>query len=208
MLNCWRVVGVVATLGLGVFCAGCASEDEVVVAEAPATRGRPAEAWAADLAKHDRAVRDAAVAALTDIGEPGVPLVVPHLDSKDPGTRYSALAVLAAVGPGALPQAEVVTARLADTDAQVRAEAAYTLGRLGKDAPMAVAPLTKALSDTDWYVRWRAATALGGLGHWAETAIEKLESVVLHDLDRRVGVVSEEALGLIRADIGRWRGPR
>jgi HEAT repeat protein len=100
--------------------------------------------------------RDAAAAALVQLGEAALPPLVERLGADDPGVRMAALSVLGGLADRrAVP---ALAARLADADPNVRAAAAEALGRVG--GPEAAAVLVAALDSDDQTLQLAALEAL------------------------------------------------
>ncbi len=100
--------------------------------------------------------RDAAAAALVQLGAAALPPLVERLALADAGIRLAALSVLGALGDRrAVP---ALAARLVDEDPNVRAAAAEALGRVG--GPEAAAVLLAALDSDDQPLQLAALEAL------------------------------------------------
>ncbi len=104
--------------------------------------------------------RDAAIDALTKMGEKAVPTLEKAISSTDADVRKNALACLCKMGKIGRAAAPTCIAALKDPSAEVRRNAAYALGRMAADSREAVAALTYALKDKDREVRLLAAFAL------------------------------------------------
>ena len=139
----------------------------------------------------DYHLRDAAQAALLEIGASAVePLIAALKDSGWSG-RFGAAQVLGKMGdPRALGP---LTALLSDKDESMHVAGIGGLGEL-RD-PGGVAPLAALLSDASEDTRRQAALALGYIGH--VSAVQPLV-VALRDEDSGVRWVSAQQLGRIR----------
>jgi len=117
--------------------------------------------------------RHAAVArALTKIGRPVVPVLVPVVATGDPSQRRSVIAILQAIGEDAVPAlGEVV----ADERNAHSAEAASLLGELVEEGAAAAPLLVAALADDRFEVRWEARR---GLRRFEGVALDALTAVL------------------------------
>ncbi|MBN1200619.1 MAG: HEAT repeat domain-containing protein [Anaerolineae bacterium] len=156
-------------------------------------------------------------AALRDIGEPAIPVLIDALDDADWQIRLHATDVLGDIGgedvvPALIdslhdPEARVrwraaealantgnisavpdLVRALRDSEHEVRISAASALGRIGDAA--AVPGLIDKLRDRDWRARWAAAEALWRIG---EAAVAPLLAA-LRENDERVRPVAIHAL--------------
>jgi HEAT repeat protein len=114
---------------LAVGCVGCARKSGPVTAG-----GRPAAAWAADLASPDPTDRKKAARELGHIGaadKAAVPALVGALKDKDAGVRETAVLALLAIGPPAAKAAPALTeVRDRDPVPKVRQEAGKAVDRV------------------------------------------------------------------------------
>lgn len=108
----------------------------------------------------DRAVRQAAIGALTAIGEPSVPVLGLCLSDPQPGVQEAASSVLAVIADERV-LVPLITA-LGNQDWIVRMHAAKALGRI-KDA-RAIEPLVPLLQDKVKAVREEVSIALAAIG--------------------------------------------
>jgi len=108
----------------------------------------------------DRAVREAAIAALTALGAPAVESLGACLRDANLIVQESAAAILSAIGDARV--ADGLIASLASTDWVVRMHAAKALGRIAE--ARAVPALVPLLQDKVKAVREEAGTALARLG--------------------------------------------
>ena len=169
----------------------------------------------------DRAVREAAIGALTAIGGPSVPVLGLCLSDPQAGVQEAASSVLASIADERV--LAPLIAALKNKDWIVRMHAAKALGRI-KD-PSAVEPmipllqdkvkavreevtialaeigesalpsLLEALKHTEWLVRLHAVEALGKSR--SPAAVEPLLSVLFNDHDQAVREDVVRALGQI-----------
>jgi HEAT repeat protein len=100
--------------------------------------------------------RDAAAAALVQLGAEALPGLVERLGAADAGLRVTALAVIGRLGDRRA--VTTLAARLADEDPNVRAAAAEALGQVG--GPEAAAVLLAALDSDDRTLQAAALEAL------------------------------------------------
>jgi HEAT repeat protein len=116
--------------------------------------------------------REAAAAALAQLGVHAVPALVERLAAEDPDLRQAAASVLAAIADRrSVPP---LAARLADPDPNVRAAAADALGKIG--GAEAVAALGAAVESDDATLRLSAVEALGLLH--APLPVERIEALL------------------------------
>ena len=125
--------------------------------------GTPASASAIklllnDLGNANERVREAAAAALGQVGARAVEPLMGALADSSELVREAAIGALREIGA---PGTKALVAGLADPDRHVRWRAADALGRIGD--PKATKALTSALDDPDQYVREAAATALAAI---------------------------------------------
>ncbi len=122
-----------------------------------------------DLKDEDEGVRDAAVKALVNIGEPAVEPLIEALKDGNANFRYMAAEALEEIGDRRA--VEPLIEALKDKDFTVRGMAASALGNI-KDA-RAVEPLIKALKDEGRTVRSSAAEALEKIAWQPKDNVEK-----------------------------------
>ncbi len=139
----------------------------------------------------DRAVREAAIGALSLIGEPSVPALATCLADPALQVQESASGILASIADARV-FSPLVTA-LGSRDWIVRMHAAKGLGRIGD--PEAVAALMPLLQDKVKAVREEASIALASLGGVAAVA---LIQALQHD-EWLVRLHAVEALGKLRS---------
>ncbi|GLC28204.1 HEAT repeat domain-containing protein [Roseisolibacter agri] len=179
----------------------------------PGYKGRPSDAWIAQLAAPGLDGRLDAAAALGEVLrlQPNAPKVVTALvaalaDTSDP-VRVAAASAIRHAGRGggrvreqlqrdAVP---AVAALLADSaHPVVRTQAVAVLRDFGPDAAPTSAPaLAGALSDPDPFVRRPAAEALGALGEAAQLVAASLARAATRDGDFRVRRAAAHALALV-----------
>lgn len=174
------------------------------------------------LRDEDRSVRQAAIGALTKLGEHAVPALAGCVTHPDVAVQEAAVGILAETGDaravpvllpllrsqnwivrshaakalGRIGAAETVTALLPllqDKVKAVRVEAGLALARMG---PAAVADLVQALGHHEWLVRLHAVEALGKMK--SPDAVEPLLYTLFNDADAAVREDAVRALG----DIG------
>jgi HEAT repeat protein len=143
------------------------------------------------LKDRDRSVREAAIAALTSIGEPSVEAVGGCLADPDLSVQEAASAVLASIADDRV--LEPLLRALASGDWIVRMHAAKALGRLKN--PHSVPALIPLLQDKVKAVREETSTALAAIG---EAAIPALVDA-LRDHEWLVRLHAVEALGKTRS---------
>jgi len=139
------------------------------------------------LRDRDRSVREAAMGALTSIGEPSVVALGACLTDPELSVQESASAVLASIADGRVLDPLVRTLR--SSDWIVRMHAAKAVGRI-KD-PGSIQSLIPLLQDTVKAVREEASTALAAMG---EAAIPALLNTLTHQ-DWLVRLHAVESLG-------------
>ena len=140
------------------------------------------------LKEEDEDVRDWAVAALIEIGEPAVEPLIKALKEEDEDVRDWAVAALIKIGE---PAIEPLIKAFSDKDKYIPIRASWTLIRIGEPA---VEPLIKALKDKDKHVLFFAAGTLGEIG---DVRSKEPLIQVLKDEDEDVQRVAAEALGKI-----------
>jgi len=139
-------------------------------------------------------VRDAAAAALAQIGSPALRSLV--LALRDPNWRVRAGATAALAVLNERRAMYPLIASLHDPYAQVRAGAARALGNL-RDS-RAVEPLLNTLRDAELLVRSQAAVALGRIGD--ERAVDPLVNTLANAKPPSVRANAALALGLMRSE--------
>lgn len=139
----------------------------------------------------DRAVREAAIGALSSIGEPSVPALGICLADAALHVQEAASAILASIADARV--FEPLVAALGSHDWIVRMHAAKALGRIGDSE--AVAALMPLLQDKVKAVREEASGALAAIGGAAVTA---LVHALQHD-DWLVRLHAVEALGKLKS---------
>lgn len=142
-------------------------------------------------------VRDAAAAALRDLGEGGLERCIKALRNGNAPVRGGAAWALGEIGSDRA--VGVLVERLGDQDAEVRSGAAWALGKIGEPA---LQPCIDALKSPKPAVRWAAADALGWIG--SEKAVGVLVER-LEDEDEGVRWAAARALG--RVGSGKAVGP-
>lgn len=179
------------------------------------------------LQDEDRAVRDAATAALRKIGQAAVPTLISVLRHPNGNVQEAAVSILkdladpraldpligcltslnwvvrmhAARGLGVLGKERAVPSLvplLVDRVKAVRVEATDALARIGR---LALATLVAALRHHEWILRLHACEALGKIG--AAEAVGPLCQVMLNDRDAAVRQDAAKALGGIGHAAGR-----
>jgi HEAT repeat protein len=139
----------------------------------------------------DRAVRQAAIGALTAIGEPSVPVLGLCLSDPQPDVQEAASSVLALIADDRV--LAPLIASLGNQDWIVRMHAAKALGRI-KDA-RAIDPLIPLLQDKVKAVREEVTIALAAMG---EAALPSLLEALKHS-EWLVRLHAVEALGKSRS---------
>jgi HEAT repeat protein len=187
-----------------VFGAGCHTD--------PGYKGRPSEAWIAQLAEPGLDQRIEAATALGEVLrlQPNAPKVVTALvaalaDTSDP-VRVAAASAIRHAGRGGRRVREqlerdavpAIAALLADSaHPAVRTQAVAVLRDFGPDAAPTSAPaLAGALADPDPFVRRPAADALGALGEAARPVVQRIIAAT-RDADFRVRRAAARALALV-----------
>lgn len=127
------------------------------------------------LAEENRLVKDAAIEALSALGEAAAPALSSALGNKVYAIRQGAVEALAQVGPSSLSS---ILPQLESDDPETRIHAATAIGRLGQGATSAADAVAKLLSDAHYNVRWHAAWALERVGvpQDAEIVLRRLAS--------------------------------
>lgn len=198
-----------------------AIREEAAVCLGALRDGRAVDPLVALLQDRDRAVRQAAIGALTQIGAPAVPALVACVTHQESDVQEAAAGILAAIGDqragpvllrslgninwivrshaakalGRIGEPEAARALLPllqDKVKAVRAEAAQALASLG---PTALPVLLEALSHHEWLVRLHAVESLGRMK--APEAVEPLLYVLFNDTDSAVREDTVRALGEI-----------
>lgn len=137
----------------------------------PAHRGRPLTEWRQELQSGPPMVRERAVVALCELGEPAVQPLVGAINDQDFNVRTLAIFCLGRMGPKAKEAVPALVRTLEDRDWIVRRYAAGALGFLEGTAASAAPALAKAaVEDRTPEVRQTAKFALGRLGPEAREA--------------------------------------
>jgi HEAT repeat protein len=139
----------------------------------------------------DRAVRQAAVEALTAIGEPSVPVLALCLSDPRPGVQEAASSVLSLIADERV--LDPLIAALRSPDWIVRMHAAKALARIEDER--AIRPLIPLLQDKVKAVREEATTALAKIG---DPALPSLLEALKHS-EWLVRLHAVEALGKSRS---------
>jgi HEAT repeat protein len=127
--------------------------------------------WRQDLQSGTPMVRERAVAALCDVGEPVVPDLVGAIADQDFNVRTLAILCLGRLGPKAKEAVPALVKTLEDRDWIVRRHAAGALGLLEATAADAAPALVRAaVEDSNSEVRQTATFALRRLGPAAREA--------------------------------------
>jgi HEAT repeat protein len=170
--------------------AALASHDAAgqVTTPEPLYRGRAFGEWRQDLQGGTPFVRERAVVALCEVGEPAVPLLVGAIADQDFNVRTLAVFCLGRLGPKAKDAIPALVATLEDRDWIVRKYAAGALGMLETTARDAAPALARAaVEDSNSEVRQTATFALGRLGPAArETARPVLQQLSTAGADEAV----------------------
>lgn len=174
-------------------------EDWAVREEAATALGSLRDARAVDplvrlLRDGDRAVRTAAIAALTAIGEPSIEALGACLTDKDLAVQESAAAILATIADTRV--LDQLIGALKSEDWIIRMHAAQALGRIRE--PRAIPALVPLLQDKVKAVRVDVA---GALAHIGEAAVPTLLEALKH-AEWLVRLHAIEALGKMRAPQG------
>ena len=143
----------------------------------------------------DPKVRDAAAAAVGQMGPDAVPHLSELLRHDDKYVRRQAVWALGKLGPLAAPSLPGLVTALGDADPRTASGAAEALGRMGPDATDAVPALTEAMRGTNIVLCRLAAKALSQVGRAA------LPQLLVHLRHRDPFVRGEAALAL------GWMGP-
>ncbi len=181
----WRVL-ILCTI-LGVALAGPDGEAQGPASE-PLHRGRTFGEWRQDLHGGTPIVRERAVVALSEFGEPAVPLLIGAIADHDFNVRTLSIFSLGRMGPMAKEAVPTLVKTLDDRDWIVRRYAAGALGLLGTAAVEAAPALARsAVEDPSSEVRQTSAIALGRLGDAArETAGPVLQQLSVAGADEAV----------------------
>lgn len=171
-------------------------EDWAVREDAAAALGRLKDARAVMpltvlLRDEDRAVRQAAIGALTSIGEPAVEALGRCLNEESLQVQEAASEILAGIGDGRV--FDPLVKALGSTDWIVRMHAIKALGRIGE--PEAVPALVPLLQDKVKAVREEAAGALAAIG---TASIPSLVQALRHE-EWLVRLHAVEALGKLKS---------
>jgi HEAT repeat protein len=136
-----------------------------VPAPEPVYKGRPFGEWRQDLQSGTPMVRERAVVAFCELGEPAVPLLVGAIADQDFNVRTLAIFCLGRLGAKAKGAVPALVRTLEDRDWIVRKYAAGALGLLEATAVDAAPALARtAVEDSHLEVRQTATFALGRLG--------------------------------------------
>lgn len=141
----------------------------------------------------DRAVREAAIGALTAIGEPSVPVLGLCLSDPQPAVQEAASTVLASIADSRV--LAPLIASLKNSDWIVRMQAARALGRINDQT--SVPHLIPLLQDKVKAVREETSTALAAIG---EPALPALRDATTHG-DWLVRLHAVEALGKTKSSL-------
>jgi len=160
-------------------------------------RGRPFEEWRRDLQGGAPMIRERAVVALCELGEPAVPLLVGAIDDHDFNVRTLAIFCLGRLGPKSKDAVPALVKALEDRDWIVRRYAAAALGTLEATAAASAPALARtAVEDPEAGVRQTAKFALARLGAEArDTARPILQQASVGGAD---DAVRTRALELLR----------
>lgn len=165
--------------------------EEAAIALGETRDSRAVEPLVSILRDPDRAVRQAAIGALTAIGEPSVVAVGTCLYDADLTLQESASAVLSSIADHRV--VDPLTDALRSPDWIVRMHAATALGRISD--PRAVAHLVPLLQDKVKAVREETAHGLARIG---EAAVPALIEALAHE-DWLVRLHTVEALGKVKS---------
>jgi HEAT repeat protein len=127
-------------------------------------QGHPVTYWLKLLGSDEEPAQQAAVEALSRLGQAAVPELIRALKDEDWQVRNQAAVALGVIGPEARAAVPALSELLQDEDKYLRSNAATAVGKLGREARSAVPELTKAVKDRDEDVRQNAAAALGRIG--------------------------------------------
>src|SRR5262245_35756673 len=139
----------------------------------PFFEGRPASAWAADLADNRDGTR--AAASLKKGGRAALPVLMELALHGTPEVQPNARAVIVQIGDLAVP---ALTKSLEASSAEERRLAASVFGELGAGAKPALPVLVRLLKDPDKDVAKSAAAALEKLGPAAAPAVPELTALL------------------------------
>ena len=127
----------------------------------------------------DKAVRHAALEALSQIGPPAeavLPAILEQLDSGDAKSRQLAARVLGSIGYLEIEAEDALVAALEDSEPGVRAASLSALVQTGAELPEgSIARLAEFLTAQDAETRADAVLALGQLGPEAAEAVSAIE---------------------------------
>jgi HEAT repeat protein len=189
----WRSVLVGASLAAAVVGQGVEAQTP---GSEPVYRGRPLGDWRQELQSGHPMIRERAVVALCELGEPAVPLLVGAIGDQDFNVRTLAIFCLGRMGPKAKEAVPVLVQTLGDRDWIVRRYAAGALGYLeGTAAGAAPALARTAVEDASPDVRQTATFSLGRLGPEArETVQATLRQIGVTGADEAVRTRAAELL--------------
>ncbi len=145
-----------------------------------------------------RTVPEEALAALCQLGKPGLRTVVGELDRHGTAMRRRIARALRAAGDRAISIVPDLIARWPRDPPPTRAEICAILGAMPAAADVSVPFLVTALDDEETPVRVAAVQALGELGPCATSAIDRLRAL-LEDED--LGVVEPAVEALVRIEV-------
>jgi HEAT repeat protein len=155
----------------------------------------------------DKAVRHAALEALSQIGPPAeavLPAILEQLDSGDAKSRQLAARVLGSIGYLEIEAEDALVAALEDSEPGVRAASLSALVQTGAELPEgSIARLAEFLTAQDAETRADAVLALGQLGPEAAEAVSAIE-VALADESSDIRHSAAWALG----NMGEEQGAR
>ena len=131
--------------------------------------------------------------ALSEIGEPAIPILIDALTDDHWCVRANAADTLGNIGlPAKVAIPNLITC-LDDAHNRVRRHAAEALGRMGEAASSAVSALTSRLTDETMQVRYNAALSLARIEPSANKAVPALTATLM-DEDRYVRYFAAVAL--------------
>jgi len=112
------------------------------------SKAQDIESLIKQLGEEDESVRDNAVGALGDIGEPAVLALIQALKSEDKGVQHQAALALGSIGEPAKKAVPVLIEALRDENGATRVHAASALAQIDNSKrDMVVSILIKALGD-------------------------------------------------------------
>lgn len=182
----WCVLTLCAALATGLVWPDGAAQGQ---ASEPVSRGRPLGEWREDLQGGTPMVRERAVVAICELGEPAVPLLVGAIADWDFNVRTPAIFCLGRLGAKAKEAVPVLVKTLEDRNWIVRRYAAGALGLLATTAGDAAPALARtAVEDSSAEVRQTAALALARLDpaarESAKTVLRQLGSSAASEAER------------------------